>query len=51
MAYAAGDNFSQAMETAEKAVELAGSADRKELVDMLQKRLKLYSLRRAYYEP
>jgi len=51
VAYAAGDNFSKAIETAQKAIDLARSADRKDLVDMIQKRQDLYRLHHPYYEP
>lgn len=49
-AYAAAGRFPRAIETAEKAVKLAASQGRKELVEEIQNRLRLYKAKRPYYE-
>jgi tetratricopeptide (TPR) repeat protein len=47
-AYAAAGNFPQAVKTAEKAVELANAADKKDLAEEIQKRLGLYKSNQPY---
>ena len=49
-AYAVGDRFPEAIETAEKAIKLAGPAGKKELAEKTQKHLELYKAGRAYIE-
>ncbi len=49
-AYAAGGNFSKAIETAEKALKLAVSANSEDIVQ-IEERLKLYRQNLPYYEP
>jgi len=50
-AYAAAGKFSQAIETAEKALQLAESSEQKELTKKIQNRLILYKASRPYVEP
>jgi arylsulfatase A-like enzyme/Tfp pilus assembly protein PilF len=50
-AYAAAGKFIQAIETAQKAIELARSADRKDLAEEIKKRQELYRQNRPYHEP
>jgi tetratricopeptide (TPR) repeat protein len=50
IAYAAVGNFPEAVKTAEKAVALALSLERKDLAAEIQKRLELYKVGTAYYE-
>ena len=51
-AYAAADRYSQAVETAQKAVELASNECRpNELVQMIRQRLELYGEQKPYREP
>lgn len=49
-AYAAAGRFSQATETAEKAVQSAVSAGKKELAQKIQSRLQLYKTGQSYHE-
>ncbi len=49
-AYAVAGRFPRAIETAEKAVNLAVSQGRKELAEEIQNRLRLYKAKRPYYE-
>jgi tetratricopeptide (TPR) repeat protein len=49
-AYAADGKFSQAIETAEKALKLAEAADKKELAGQIRDRLQLYKAGRPYIE-
>lgn len=49
-AYAAAGKFSLAIETAEKAVELAISQNNIELTQEIQNRLRLYKVKQPYYE-
>jgi len=49
-AYAAAGRFEQAIETAEKAMELAASAGRKDLAAEIQDRLELYKAGKPYIE-
>jgi tetratricopeptide (TPR) repeat protein len=49
-AYAAAGRFSEAMETAERAVRSAESTGKKELAEEIQKRLELYKAGRPYHE-
>ena len=51
VAYAAADRFDQAVETAQKAVELAVPAGEKKLAQKIQKRLQLYRAGQPYREP
>jgi len=51
VAYAATGKFDEAIKTAEKAIELARSANRKDLAEEISERLKLYRQNRSYYEP
>jgi arylsulfatase A-like enzyme/lipopolysaccharide biosynthesis regulator YciM len=50
VAYAANGQFSRAIETALKALDLAVSAGRENLVDEINKRLELYKARQPYYD-
>ena len=50
-AYAAAGRFSEAVATAEKAVELAGTENDKERVQKIQNRLKLYRQQKPYRQP
>jgi len=50
VAYAAAGRFSEAVATAEKALELAESADRKELIEQIKNRLNLYKTGQPYIE-
>jgi Tfp pilus assembly protein PilF len=47
-AYAAGGRFSQAIETAEKAIDLAKKVSRDELAEEIQNRLQLYKSGQPY---
>jgi len=49
-AYASAGRFSEAIETAEKAIKLAEAAGRKELAETIQNRLKQYKASRPYHE-
>ena len=49
-AYAAAGKFSEAIETAEKAVRLAEQTGRKDLVGEIQGRLQLYKAGQSYQE-
>jgi tetratricopeptide (TPR) repeat protein len=49
-AYAAGDRFDEAIETAEKAIKLAEGSDQKEFSDEIQSRLQLYKAGQYYIE-
>jgi tetratricopeptide (TPR) repeat protein len=49
VAYAAAGRFSQAIETAEKAMELAEVAGKKDLTEKIQNRLLLYKAGQPYY--
>ncbi len=49
-AYAAAGHFDEAVAQAEKALELAVSSARKDMVAPIQKRLDLYKQRKAYRE-
>ena len=49
-AYAATGKFDEAIKTAEKAIELARSANRKDLAEEISERLKLYRQNKAYYK-
>jgi len=51
VAYAAAGRFAEAVETAEKALEFALSADKKDLADEIQKRLQLYKAGQRYRWP
>ena len=48
--YAAVGSFPEAIETAEKAIELAKAADKKDLAEEIQKRLELYKASQLYHE-
>ncbi len=50
VAYAAEEDFSKAIETAVKAIELAASAGSEDLVDRIKKRLALYKTNQPYIE-
>jgi len=50
VAYAANGQFPRAIETALKALELAVSAGRENLVDKINKRLELYKSQQPYYD-
>ena len=50
-AYASADNFPPALETAQKAIKLASSTDKKELAQQIQDRLNLYKANQSYHEP
>ena len=47
-AHAAAGNFPKAVKTAQKAIELAESADKKELTQKIQTRLQLYQANQVY---
>jgi tetratricopeptide (TPR) repeat protein len=49
-AYAAVGSFPEAIETAEKAIELAKTADKKDMAEEIQKRLELYKAGQPYHE-
>jgi len=51
VAYAATGRFTQAVETADKALELALSAKQYELADKIKQHLELYQSQQPYYEP
>ncbi|MHC4571623.1 MAG: tetratricopeptide repeat protein [Planctomycetota bacterium] len=51
VAYSAAGRFPEAVQTAEKAIELALSAGEKNLADEIQKRLQLYNLGQPYRQP
>jgi len=48
VAYSAAARFPEAVETAEKAIELAVSAGQNELAEKIQKRLELYKAQKPY---
>jgi Flp pilus assembly protein TadD len=48
--YAAEGDFPKAIETAEKAIELAKTADKKDMAEEIQKRLELYKAGQPYHE-
>ena len=50
VAYATTGKFTEAVETAEKAVDIADSEDNKELANDIRKRLELFKASKAYYE-
>jgi len=50
-AYAADGKFGQAIEAAQKAIELATSSDKKDLAEEIGERLELYKQGRPYNEP
>jgi len=50
IAYSAVGRFPQVIETAERAVELAEAAGKKDLVLEIQKRLELYKASQPYHE-
>ena len=50
VAYAANGQYSQAVENAQKALNMAVSAGRKNLVDEINKRLELYKVQQPYYD-
>ena len=50
VAYAAAGRFPQAIETAEKAINLAQTTGKNELAEKIQKRLQLYQHGQPYYE-
>jgi hypothetical protein len=49
-AYAVAGRFTEAIETAEKAINLAESTGRKDLAGEIRKRLRLYQAGRPYFE-
>jgi len=49
-AYTAADRFDEAVETAEKALELARSASQQQLVNEIQEHLELYKIGQPYRE-
>ena len=49
-AYAASGKFDRAIETAQKAIDMARSADREDLADKIKERQELYRKSRGYYE-
>jgi tetratricopeptide (TPR) repeat protein len=49
-AYAVAGRFTEAIETAEKAINLAENTGRKDLAEEIQKRLRLYQAGRPYFE-
>jgi hypothetical protein len=48
-AYAAADRFSNAIETAEKAINLAEAAGKKQIAEKIRDRLQLYKAGRPYH--
>jgi tetratricopeptide (TPR) repeat protein len=50
-AYASAEKFSKAVETAEKALQLAESAQQNQLTEQIQNRLQLYKSSEPYIEP
>jgi hypothetical protein len=49
-AYAVAGRFEEAIETAEKAINVAKTAGQKDLVQQIQRRLRLYKAKQPYYE-
>jgi Flp pilus assembly protein TadD len=50
-AYAAAGNFAKAIETAEKAAQIAASAGNEEMAHQIKKRIQLYKAGQPYIEP
>ena len=44
-------DFAQAVETAQKALDLANSANQSELAEKIKQRLELYQANQPYYQP
>jgi protein O-mannosyl-transferase len=51
VAYAANNQFKEAIETAQKAIDLANAAGQTDLASRMKKRLQLYQASKPYYDP